>query len=50
MGLNIDDVSVVYPAADGRPPVEALSQIACRSSETTSSWPSEHPAAGSPHS
>jgi taurine transport system ATP-binding protein len=28
MGLNIDDVSVVYPAADGRPPVEALSQIA----------------------
>ena len=27
MGLNIDDVSVVYPAADGRPPVEALRRI-----------------------
>lgn len=27
MGLNIDGVSVVYPAADRRPPVEALSQI-----------------------
>ncbi|OWY06904.1 ATP-binding cassette domain-containing protein [Thioclava sp. IC9] len=27
MGLNVEDVSVVYPAADGRPPVEALSQI-----------------------
>lgn len=27
MGLNIDNVSVVYPAADRRPPVEALSRI-----------------------
>ncbi|MGE0006003.1 MAG: taurine ABC transporter ATP-binding protein [Parvibaculaceae bacterium] len=27
MRLNIDNVSVVYPAADGRPPVAALSQI-----------------------
>jgi taurine transport system ATP-binding protein len=27
MGLNIDDVSVVFPAADGRPPVAALSNI-----------------------
>lgn len=27
MGLNIEDVSVVYPAADRRPPVEALSRI-----------------------
>ncbi|MEX1663782.1 taurine ABC transporter ATP-binding protein [Thioclava sp. 15-R06ZXC-3] len=27
MGLNVEDVSVVYPAADGRPPVEALSRI-----------------------
>ncbi len=27
MGLTIDDVSVVYPAADRRPPVEALSRI-----------------------
>lgn len=27
MGLNIDNVSVVYPAADRRPPVEALSKI-----------------------
>jgi len=27
MALVIDDVSVIYPAADGRPPVEALSKI-----------------------
>lgn len=27
MGLTIDDVSVIYPAADGRPPVAALSKI-----------------------
>ncbi|MFN5996446.1 MAG: taurine ABC transporter ATP-binding protein [Paracoccaceae bacterium] len=27
MSLNIDHVSVVYPAADGRPPVAALSDI-----------------------
>ncbi|MGO4562651.1 ATP-binding cassette domain-containing protein [Rhizobiales bacterium 3FA27D7] len=27
MRLNIDDVSVVYPASDGRPPVAALSKI-----------------------
>ncbi|GLS87434.1 Taurine import ATP-binding protein TauB [Cypionkella aquatica] len=27
MGLHIEDVSVVYPAADRRPPVEALSRI-----------------------
>ncbi len=27
MGLTIDDVSVIYPAADGRPPVSALSKI-----------------------
>ncbi|MBI1172519.1 ATP-binding cassette domain-containing protein [bacterium] len=27
MGLIIDDVSVVFPAADGRPPVSALSKI-----------------------
>jgi taurine transport system ATP-binding protein len=27
MGLNIEDVSVIYPAADRRPPVEALSKI-----------------------
>ena len=27
MGLTIDQVSVVYPAADRRPPVEALSKI-----------------------
>ncbi|MFZ1726238.1 MAG: taurine ABC transporter ATP-binding protein [Albidovulum sp.] len=27
MGLTIDNVSVVYPAADRRPPVEALSKI-----------------------
>ena len=27
MGLNIENVSVVYPAADRRPPVEALSKI-----------------------
>ena len=27
MGLQINDVSVVYPAADRRPPVEALSRI-----------------------
>ena len=27
MGLTISDASVVYPAADGRPPVEALSGI-----------------------
>lgn len=27
MGLNITDASVVYPAADGRPPVEALRKI-----------------------
>jgi len=27
VGLNIEDVSVVYPAADRRPPVEALSKI-----------------------
>jgi taurine transport system ATP-binding protein len=27
MGLNVKDVSVVYPAADGRPPVEALRRI-----------------------
>ncbi|BCG97831.1 taurine ABC transporter ATP-binding protein [Mesorhizobium sp. 131-2-1] len=27
MRLNVDNVSVVYPAADGRPPVAALSQI-----------------------
>lgn len=27
MGLQIDNVSVVFPAADGRPPVSALSQI-----------------------
>ena len=27
MGLIIDDASVVYPAADGRPPVEALRRI-----------------------
>ena len=27
MGLHIEDVSVVYPAADSRPPVEALSRI-----------------------
>ncbi|WP_386680964.1 taurine ABC transporter ATP-binding protein [Loktanella sp. R86503] len=27
MGLSIHDVSVVYPAADRRPPVEALSRI-----------------------
>lgn len=27
MGLNIEDVSVTYPAADRRPPVEALSNI-----------------------
>lgn len=27
MGLIIDDVSVIYPAADGRPPVSALSKI-----------------------
>ncbi len=27
MGLNIKDVSVIYPASDGRPPVAALSNI-----------------------
>jgi taurine transport system ATP-binding protein len=27
MGLSIKDVSVIYPAADGRPPVAALSNI-----------------------
>ncbi|MXN48627.1 ATP-binding cassette domain-containing protein [Shinella kummerowiae] len=27
MHLNIDDVSVVYPSSDGRPPVSALSKI-----------------------
>ena len=27
MGLTIDDVSVIYPAADGHPPVSALSKI-----------------------
>ena len=27
MGLTIDDVSVVFPAGDGRPPVSALSRI-----------------------
>jgi taurine transport system ATP-binding protein len=27
MGLNVENVSVVYPAADRRPPVEALSKI-----------------------
>ena len=27
MALEIDDVSVIYPAANGRPPVEALSKI-----------------------
>lgn len=27
MGLTINDVSVVYPAADRRPPVEALSRV-----------------------
>ena len=27
MGLKIDDASVVYPAADGRPPVAALQGI-----------------------
>ena len=27
MGLSISDVSVVYPAADRRPPVEALSRV-----------------------
>ena len=27
MELNVDNVSVVYPAADRRPPVEALSKI-----------------------
>lgn len=27
MSLNIDQVSVIYPAADGRPPVAALSEI-----------------------
>jgi taurine transport system ATP-binding protein len=27
MGLTVDNVSVVYPAADRRPPVEALSRI-----------------------
>lgn len=27
MGLNLNDVSVVYPAAERRPPVEALSKI-----------------------
>ena len=27
MSLNIEHVSVVYPAADGRPPVAALSEI-----------------------
>ena len=27
MGLKVDNVSVVYPAADRRPPVEALSKI-----------------------
>lgn len=27
MGLEIDSISVVYPAADGRPPVAALSEI-----------------------
>ena len=27
MALVIDDVSVIYPAANGRPPVEALSKI-----------------------
>jgi ABC-type nitrate/sulfonate/bicarbonate transport system ATPase subunit len=27
MGLNIRQASVVYPSADGRPPVEALRQI-----------------------
>ena len=27
MRLNIDEVSVVYPASDGRPPVSALSKI-----------------------
>jgi taurine transport system ATP-binding protein len=27
MGLNIKQASVIYPTADGRPPVEALHQI-----------------------
>jgi taurine transport system ATP-binding protein len=27
LGLNVDTVSVIYPAADGRPPVSALSDI-----------------------
>lgn len=27
MGLNIRQASVIYPAVDGRPPVEALRKI-----------------------